>query len=224
MPWVVAFSWVSSMPALRLWVTAPVAKFAVRLVWLVRIRLAWCLKVGIAARHGPGGRIGRVRREQVGRRGHERGQQVVLPRAAPAQRVVQASVRAEVVLEDRGEHVGGDMVVILAGAVEVAGVDHRRVGDERAGRDPGWCSRAGRWWRRRRRARCSASRAGHRGTAGSASSGRTPATAPRPSGCSRTLSRPATPLSWPTTLRRNAAWSPMPWFQSAVARLCWPLP
>ena len=47
MPSVVAFSWVSSMPVLRSWVTAPVSKFAVRLVWLVTIRLAWCLKVGL---------------------------------------------------------------------------------------------------------------------------------------------------------------------------------
>lgn len=47
MPSVVAFSWLSSKPALRLWVTAPVWKFAVMLVWVVAIRLAWFLKFGL---------------------------------------------------------------------------------------------------------------------------------------------------------------------------------
>src|SRR6185312_3208440 len=73
----------------------------------------------------------RVRRRQVRRGGRERGEQVILARAAPAQGVVHGEVVGEIVFDDRGEHVDLHVVVVLPGAVEVVRVNRSGVGQER---------------------------------------------------------------------------------------------
>ena len=83
------------------------------------------LERGVAARHGPAGRVGRVGRGQVGGAVHEGGQQVVLMRPPPAGSVVQRGTVGEIVLDAQRRHVGLDVVVVGIGAVEVFGIDAR---------------------------------------------------------------------------------------------------
>ena len=63
---------------------------------------------------------------------HERGQQIVLVRAAPAQRVGQRGAAGKFVAHDRGQHVGLHAVVVGVGAVEIGRIDLGRGVQERA--------------------------------------------------------------------------------------------
>ena len=84
------------------------------------------LESGHAAVNGPGGRIVDIRRMQVFVPAHERGQQVVLPVAAPAGGVEQRGVAVELVDHAHGQHVGVDIVVITERAVEVGSCPRAR--------------------------------------------------------------------------------------------------
>src|SRR5690348_9674371 len=86
----------------------------------------------IAARDGPGCRVERIGRQQVGRAAHERRQQVMLSRAAPTQGVVQRCAAGKFVLHDQCRHVGLDVVMVGSRAVEVRWIDYGGVGKERA--------------------------------------------------------------------------------------------
>ena len=75
------------------------------------------------ARHGPGRRIGRDRRLQVGHAAHEGRQQVILLGLAVARGVLDLYVGREIMVDAQGAHVGLDLVVICGGTVEILRVD-----------------------------------------------------------------------------------------------------
>src|SRR5690606_21601162 len=82
----------------------------------------------------PGGAVRQVRRQQPVGRAHEGGQHVLLAGTAPAGDVGQPRVDPEVVLDAHRGHVGGDVVVVQQGAVEVFRVDRGCQPEFRAGR------------------------------------------------------------------------------------------
>src|SRR6185437_16241237 len=77
------------------------------------------LEVRIAARNRPGGRIGGVGRQQPRGVAHERRQQIIFLRAAPAQGVVQCRVVGKLVVHDQCRQVGFDVIMVGGGAVKV---------------------------------------------------------------------------------------------------------
>ena len=116
------------------WLTAPVSKLSVRLSLIGDDAVGLVQQVRIAARDRPGGRIVGIGCQQVGGAAHERGQQVVLTGAAPAQGVLQRCVAGKVMLHDQRRHVGLDVVVVGIGAVEVRRVHGRSIVEERSRR------------------------------------------------------------------------------------------
>ena len=81
---------------------------------------------------GPCRRVVGVGRHQLRAAGHECRKQIVLLGFSPARGVLQFERRREIMFDARGGHVGGCVIVIGVGAVEILGIDAGCAGQKRA--------------------------------------------------------------------------------------------